>query len=277
MLKVAFVLLATLCAVLAIGRPIDAQNDVEFNTAMMDATIQIGGPSQQAGKDTCGSGFFIGVQSHQTPEPSQYTLVTAAHVFDRITGEYAQFAIRLKRDEQIVRTVVTVPIRKSTIRLYAKHPNADVAVMRVTLPNDHAHSMVSWPALATDDVFARLGIHPGDEMFAVGYPLCTMANPQGYPMLRRGAVATPIHVPGNVLTGFYLDMPTFEGNSGGPVYFDYSDRTSGSVSTRGQVHRYIAGIVSQRMYRSDQPLLMAGVVPAKFIAEAVKLLPPSGQ
>jgi hypothetical protein len=89
-------------------------------------------------------------------------------------------------------------------------------------------------------------------------------------------VATPLHVPGIVLTGFYLDVPTFEGNSGGPVYFDYSDRTSGGVSGK-EVHRYIAGVVSQRMYSSDQPLLMAGVVPAKFIVEAVKLLPPGNQ
>ena len=114
-------------------------------------------------------------------------------------------------------------------------------------------------------------------MFAVGYPLCRMANPQGYPMLRRGAVATPIQVPGSALTGFSLDVPTFEGNSGGPVYFDYSDRVSGGVSGKGETTRYIAGVVSQRMYGFNEPLLMAGVVPAKFIAEAVKLLPPSGQ
>ena len=277
MLKVAVFLLASLCAVRSISPTTAAQMDVEFNTAMMDATIQIGGPSQQAGKETCGSGFFIGVEPQQTSEPSQYLLVTAAHVLERIGGENARFAIRVKRDDQIVRTVLTVPIRKSTIRLYAKHPNADIAVMRVTLPDNNAHSMVSWPALATDDVFAKLGVHPGDEMFTVGYPLCTMANPQGYPMLRRGAVATPIHVPGVVLTGFYLDVPTFEGNSGGPVYFDYSDRTTGGVPSKGELRRYIAGVVSQRMYRSDEPLLMAGVVPAKFIAEAVKLLPPVGQ
>ena len=277
MLKPAFVVLATLCAVLSIGRPIDAQIAVEFNTAMMDATIQIGGPSNTAGKETCGSGFFISGPSGQTSEPSQYTLVTAAHVFERIGGDNARFAIRLKRDEQIVRTVVTVPIRKSGIRLYAKHPNADVSVMRVTLPNNNAHAMVNWPALATDEVFSRLGIHPGDEMFTVGYPLCRTANPQGYPMLRRGAIATPIHVPGAVLTSFFLDVPIFEGNSGGPVYFDYSDRMRGGVSGNGEVHRYIAGVVSQRMYGSDEPLLIAGVVPAKFIAEALKLLPPVDQ
>jgi S1-C subfamily serine protease len=270
-------LLATLCAVLSISRPIDAQLDVEFNTAMMDATIQIGGPSTAAGKETCGSGFFIGGPSRQTPEGSQYTFVTAAHVFERIGGDLARFAIRLKQDDQIVRTVVTVPIRKSGIRLYAKHPNADISVMRVTLPNNNAHSMVTWPALATDEVFTKLGIHPGDEMFAVGYPLCRMANPQGYPMLRRGALATSTHVPGAVLTSFFLDVPTFEGNSGGPVFFDYSDRTTGGVSNRGEVHRYIAGVVSQQMFGLNEPLLMAGVVPAKFIAEAVKLLPSSGQ
>ena len=276
MLKPAFLLLATLCAVVWISRPISAQIDVEFNTAMMDATIQIGGLSN-TGKETCGSGFFIDGPSRQTPEPSQYTFVTAAHVFERIGGDNARFAIRLKQDDQIVRTVVTVPIRKSGIRLYAKHPNADVSVLRVTLPNNNAHAMVNWPALATDDVFGKLAIHPGDEMFATGYPLCRMANPQGYPMLRRGTVATPIHVPGAVLTSFFLDVPTFEGNSGGPVYFEYSDRMIGGVSSKGDVHRYIAGVVSQRVYGSDEPLQMAGVVPAKFIAEAVKLLPPNGQ
>lgn len=275
MLKRAFVLIATLFAVLSISLPIGAQSDAEFNAAMMDATIQIGGPSINAGKETCGSGFFIGVESTQTPEP-QYIFVTAAHVLERIAGDNARFALRVKRDGQIVRTVVTVPIRKSGIRLYAKHPNADVSVMRVTLPNNNAHSMASWPQLAGDEVFTRLGIHPGDEMFSVGYPLCTMANPQGYPMLRRGVVATPIQVPGVVLTGFYLDAPTFEGNSGGPVYFDYSDRTTGGVSSK-DVHRYIAGVVSQRMYSSNEPLAMTGVVPAKFIAEAVRLLPTIGQ
>ena len=277
MLKPAFVLLTTLWAGLSIGRPIDAQREAEFNTAMMDATIQIGGPSINAGKETCGSGFFIGGPSNQTSETSQYTFVTAAHVLESIRGDNARFAIRLKRDDQVVRTVVTVPIRKSGIRLYAKHPNADISVMRVTLPNNNAHAMVNWPALATDEVFAKLGIHPGDEMFAVGYPLCRTANPQGYPMLRRGVVGTPIHVPGAALTSFLLDVPVFEGNSGGPVYFDYSDRMIGGVSGQGLAHRYIAGVVSQRMFGSDTPLLMAEVVPAKFIDEAVKLLPPTGQ
>jgi len=277
MLKPAFVLLTTLWAGLSIGRPIDAQREAEFNTAMMDATIQIGGPSINAGKETCGSGFFIGGPSNQTSETSQYTFVTAAHVLESIRGDNARFAIRLKRDDQVVRTVVTVPIRKSGIRLYAKHPNADISVMRVTLPNNNAHAMVNWPALATDEVFAKLGIHPGDEMFAVGYPLCRMANPQGYPMLRRGVVGTPLHVPGAALTSFLLDVPVFEGNSGGPVYFDYSDRMIGDVPGKGEAHRYIAGVVSQRVYGSDEPLQMAGVVPAKFIAEAVKMLPASGQ
>jgi hypothetical protein len=277
MLKPALVLLAALWAGLSIGQPIDAQRDVEFNTAMMDATIQIGGPSINAGKETCGSGFFIGGPSNQTAETAQYTFVTAAHVLERIGGDNARFAIRVKRDGQVVRTVVTVPIRKSGIRLYAKHPNADISVMRVTLPNNNAHAMANWPALATDEVFAKLGIHAGDEMFTVGYPLCRTANPQGYPMLRRGAVATPIHVPGAVLTSFLIGVPTFEGNSGGPVYFDYSDRIIEGVSGKGLAQRYIAGVVSQRMFGSDTPLLLADVVPAKFIDEAVKLLSPSDQ
>src|SRR5687767_9713659 len=98
MLKPAFVLLATLWAGLSIGRPIDAQREVEFNTAMMDATIQIGGPSINAGKEMCGSGFFISGPFNQTSETAQYIFVTAAHVLESIGGDHARFALRLKRD-----------------------------------------------------------------------------------------------------------------------------------------------------------------------------------
>ena len=263
-----------LYAVVSISRPIDAQIDVEFNTAMMDATIQIWGPSDKAGKTFCGSAFFIGASSNESPETSQYTLVTAAHVLAGIAGDVAHIAIRVKRGDQIVRTEAKVPIRKLGDSLFVKHPNADVAVVRVTLPDNHAHAMVNWPALATDDVFARLDIHPGDEMFTVGYPLCATANLQGYPMLRRGAVASPIRVPGVVLTDFLLDAPIFQGNSGGPVYFEYADRMIRGVSNKGETHRYIAGLVSQQRHVGDADLFMATVVPAKFIAETLKRLPP---
>ena len=275
--KLVIVSIATLCALLSIGRPIDAQMDVEFNTAMMDATVQIWGPSDNAGKTICGSAFFIGASSNGSPEASQYTLVTAAHVLAGIAGDEAQIAVRVKRGDQIVRTDAKVPIRKLGASLFVKHPTADVAVARVTLPANHAHSMVNWPALATDDVFARLDIHPGDEMFTIGYPLCAAANRQGYPMLRRGAVASPIHVPGMVLTEFLLDAPTFQGNSGGPVYFEYADRMIRGVANKGEIHRYIAGVVSHQRHIGDTDLFMASVVPAKFIAEALKRLPPSGQ
>ncbi len=273
----AFALFAAIALALSSFASTHAQVASDLGATMMDATIQISGPSTSAGKEMCGSGFFIGGPYERGTGPSQFTLVTAAHVFERVSGDFAQFAYRLKRDGQIVRTVETVAIRKSGIRLYAKHPNADVSVMRVNLPVDHAHAVTSWPALATDEVFARLRIQPGDDMFAVGYPLCRTANPQGYPMLRRGAIATPILVPGAVLTGFSLDVPAFEGNSGGPVFFDYSDRVIDGVSGRGDAQRYIAGLLSHRMYGTSEPLLMAGVVPAKFIAEAVKMLAPNSQ
>jgi hypothetical protein len=51
----------------------------------------------------------------------------------------------------------------------------------------------------------------------------------------------------------------------------------GGESGKGMAHRYIAGVLSHRMYGSGMPLFMAAVVLAKFIDEAVKLLPPSGQ
>src|SRR4029453_3811805 len=100
MLRPALVLLTTFCAVLSISGHSDAQIDVEFNTAMKDAKIQIGGPAITAGKETCGSGFFIGGPSGETSELSQYTLVTAAHVFERIGGGGGRVVFLLKRAEQ---------------------------------------------------------------------------------------------------------------------------------------------------------------------------------
>ena len=275
--KLVIVSIVALCAGLSITRPIGAQMDVEFNTAMMDATVQIWGPSDNAGKTFCGSAFFIGASTSESPEAAQYTLVTAAHVLAGIAGDDAHIAVRVKRDDQIVRTEAKVPIRKLGASLFVRHPTADVAVVRVTLPKNNAHAMVNWPALATDDVFAKLDIHPGDEMLTIGYPLCAAANRQGYPMLRRGAVASPIHVPGIVLTEFLLDAPTFQGNSGGPVYFEYADRMIRGVSNKGETHRYVAGLVSQQRHIGDTDLFMATVVPAQFIAEALKRLPQSAQ
>jgi hypothetical protein len=83
-----------------------------------------------------------------------------------------------------------------------------------------------------------------------------------------------------------FDFRVFQENSGGAVYFVYSNRTSQGVTHLGQTIQGIIGLVSQESLfeqRSSGPyskavediqLGLAIVVHASLIKEAITMLPP---
>jgi hypothetical protein len=64
--------------------------------------------------------------------------------------------------------------------------------------------------------------------------------------------------------------PGLGGNSGGPVYFEFSARFFGNEIHLDQIYRYIAGI----MTTGSSALQIAGVVPSRYILETIAVLPP---
>ena len=91
--------------------------------------------------------------------------------------------------------------------------------------------------LADYDVFTKFEIHPGDELFCLGFPLAQGSNDAGFPILRSGKIASFPVIPAKIVKTFLFDFEVFSGNSGGPVYFAQSGRTyrgalrSGTITT----------------------------------------------
>lgn len=256
----------------------EVPNPKELNTVMMESTFRMVGANNNAG-----TAFIVGRRVPNT-NSYRYTLVTAAHVVKDMPGDTAFLLVRLKSQQgNLVETPYPIQIRSGERPLWVQHPNSDVAVMYVTLPNDAVPTIVPEELLADDKELLKYEIHPGDDLNVLGYPL-GFASPGGYPILRSGKIASYPLVPQKEHPFFYLDFRVFKGNSGGPVYLISYNRTySGSIHM-GWV-TMLMGLVSEEISATEQfqgvyetrsqsyPLSIAKIVPSGLIREALQLLP----
>lgn len=245
----------------------------DLNVLLMESTFRISGAARDADKASVGTAFLIHRPSKRVPEKAFFVLVTAAHVLSDINGDEAVLLLRYRNaDGTFAPLEHRVPIRHKGVPLWTQPAGVDVAVMNVAIPKAAHVSRLSVDLLATDLVFTQHDIHPGDELFSLGYPFGLPANRAGFPILRSGTIASYPLVPARKYPSFLYDFQVYEGNSGGPVYYAASSRMSAGGG-RGQVVHFIAGIVSQYAMIDGQRLQLASVVPAQFIREAVDSLP----
>jgi hypothetical protein len=149
--------------------------------------------------------------------------------------------------------------------------------MYAVLPDTVPMSGLPPGFLATDEMLTDIEVHPGDEAFVLGFPL-GVGTPGGFPVLRTGRIASYPLTPMRSVKSIVFDLFIYGGNSGGPVYYSYSNRTF-----KGAVHFGIAqgilGIVIQQASspepeHANSPLNLGLVVPAAFIRETLDRLPP---
>jgi hypothetical protein len=272
--------LMTLFAILAaFGHAQIAAPNEEMNTALMHSTFLISGPQAGTPNHTSfGTVFFLGTPSKENPKQSNPILITAAHVLDGIGGETATLLLRRKAAGGTYTAYdFSVQIRDNGKPLYAKHEQADVAVMRLRLPLDLPISIFPLEFLTDDKRMEELGIHPGDEVSSLGFPLFT-SGPGGFPILRFGKLGSYPLIPASVAKTWNYDVLIYPGNSGGPVYFNFENRSINNAVHVGQTDRGILGLIIQQVHSSipefaDLPLNWAVIVPAQFIKETIDKLP----
>src|SRR6266852_141980 len=255
----------------------------ELNTVLMESTFKIEGPS------STGTSFIMGRPfvhpPTDQPNLAAHVLITAAHVLNDMQGDVATLHLRRKVGDTWARLPYPVRIRANGQPLWKKHPDANIAVMYVALPQDDSRPMVSTDVLADDKILADFEIHPGDDLECLGYPLGQEANDAGFPILRSGKIASYPLLPTSTTKTFLFDFRVFRGNSGGPVYLVQSDRFYHGGIRGGQQIHIVVGLVSQeRMVTqvisgaTDEvrqlQLGLAVVVHASLIKEAINLLPP---
>src|SRR6185312_1351687 len=139
----------------------------------------------------------------------------------------------------------TVAIRSQGKPYYVTHPTADVSAMWIALPPDVPLSLLSLDSLATDDLLTKIEVHPDDEVFSLGFPLAA-TGPGAFPILRSGHIASYPLVPMKTVGQIELDTYVLDGNSGGPVYFSYRNRSYGGNVYIGDLHQGLLGIVVQK-------------------------------
>jgi hypothetical protein len=190
-----------------------------FSELLFESTYVVGGTHGGFGTAFC----VLCSNAHRT------YLLTARHVLDSLNGDTLIIYFRKKSLDGSFQILPTrQAIRANGKALYATHPNmaVDLAALAVILPKDSVFLSQFDPLprelIATDEDIRKYWIHPGDEVFFLGYPLGE-ASPTGlFPILRTGFVASYPILPLARTPVIYLDGRVFEGNSGGPVYFEYT-------------------------------------------------------
>ena len=251
----------------------------ELNTVLMHATFLIVGPSSKVpGASASGTVFIIGVPHKDEPKIADIVLVTAAHVLDDIAGDKATLLLRRKNDDGTYMAIpFELPIRINGRPLYVKHPTADVVAMYANLPDEVPITGLPPEALVTDKTLEDIDVHPGDEAFVLGFPLAA-SSPGGFPLLRVGHIMSYPLTPMKTIGRIDFDLFIYPGNSGGPVYFSYSNRVFKGQMHLGMFNQGILGLVIQETHSAipqfaDKPLNYGIVVPAPFIRETIDMLP----
>ncbi len=153
---------------------------------------------------------------------TQILLITAAHVLENFKGEEARLTLRRqKADDEIEPAPLPVRIRNGQQPVWTKHPQADAAALLIQPPDDLKPKTLPVEILATEETWKQQALEPGDPVRLVGYPHAMQfdPNPQGHPTTRLGSLAGFPLKPTAKLRLFLIDANTFEGDSGGPIYW----------------------------------------------------------
>lgn len=245
---------------------------VDLSATLMQATVQVE-QTLPDGSRIMGTGFLV-----DDPAPDgrpRTVLVTANHVFSRMTGPTAHIGYREQtKDGEWRYDPQPIVIRSGKRELWTHNAAHDVAVITVKAPPAFAKAAIPLSWLATADTFTKYDIGPGDEMMVLGYPQGLSADSAGFPILRSGRVASLIAAP-QVSPTFLLDFRVFPGNSGGPVFISQAAHLRPGDNQAQEV-QFVAGMLTQQVELNNERLEIGIVTDAEFIKDTIGQLDHAG-
>lgn len=164
-----------------------------------------------------GTGFIVATGG-KADAGSKYLLVSAAHVFRDMAGESCKIIFRAAgKNGGFVRKEVTLAIKKEKEPLWKKHKEMDVAAITIKLPEGIDVKPFELNQIAVAK-FAEDGkIRVGQDVCIPCFPANLEANKAGWPILRRGSIASYPLFPLASAKRFFVDSSSFGGESGAPV------------------------------------------------------------
>jgi hypothetical protein len=245
-------LLHSTCAALVLF--VSTAHAAEHAEAMMRATFKL------FNKDSTATCFLL-------RDGGEVFLVTAAHTFEKASGETSLLVLRdADKDGIWKRRDETVAIRKGDQALWTKHPQHDLAVLRVTLPLPDDATLPL--AAVKAEGFPRFG----DPVMLLTYPARVEANGAGFPLARQAVVASFPAQPMAEHPEFIIDATAWDGDSGGPVFIDAGKGTPQVVGLVISRINHVENIKSERETRKiETPMGLSKALAAPLILETIRL------
>jgi hypothetical protein len=186
---------------------------------LLSATFRI------ADRDHSGTCFLVEGGAIGAPDVRRVALVTAAHVFEQMSGADCELILRkATEDGQFARLVVSIPIRDGNRPRWTRHPELDVATLLVDLPEGTAARPIPFDQIADEARIINRTIRVGQETWIPCYPAKLEANAAGWPILRKGSIASYPLAPVKSTKTMLIDYSTFGGDSGAPIAIVVDDR-----------------------------------------------------
>lgn len=170
---------------------------------------------------TSGTGFLLQRPDPEDETKQQYLLVTTSHAFEGMKSERTTLVLRKQDGEGRWQAVPTeILIRDEGKPLWHQHPNEDVAVLPLELPEGVTANALELNTLASEEEWNSNTPEPGSLIRCVGFPHASIFKPNeiGFPNTRIGCIADYPLTPIEEHPRFLVDFNVFEGDSGGAIY-----------------------------------------------------------
>ncbi len=181
----------------------------DFPTTVLWATVKVVNPGSTA--------TAVLIRSPQ----GKLVLLSANHVFESMRGDECTVILH-RRDEKgsLQMNPKPLTIRREGKPEWQKHPAVDLAVMPVPFSEEDNLAILPWESLATVEDLERLSLQPGELVRAIGFPHgnAFKGSPLEFGVVRLGCLANYPILPIESDRPWLIDLNTFEGDSGGPVY-----------------------------------------------------------
>lgn len=198
-------------------------------------------------------------------------LLTAAHVLERASGEHSLLVARVPAgDGDFRREDRPIPLRVGGKPSWRRHPTVDAAVLPLDEAAARGTSPIDLSLLADAEAFRRSRLAMAAPIWSLTYPERLESSPAGFPLARRGAVASPTSLPADRHPVFLADLPAFAGDSGGPAF----------VPSGPEGRAMVVGMVIKRYHHNakppgwkegdpldKEPLGVAGILRSEFLRQ----------
>ena len=179
---------------------------------LMAATFRI------ADRERSGTCFLVAPKAVDPANSRRVVLATAAHVLEQMAGKECDLILRRESEDHLFsRKVVSVPIRKDDQPLWTRHPEMDIAALFVDLPDDCAAKRIPLEQIAKEAHVIDRTIRVGRETWIPCFPAKMEANEAGWPVLRKGSIASHPLTPLKSAKTMLIDYRAFGGDSGAPA------------------------------------------------------------